>query len=188
MISRFLNHFVSCFGFSCTTDFNGSIVHANLLAITIPFAAISSVLENFMGLHGLTVISFIFLILLELITGLAASRSRGEKLESHKFSRFGLKVFVWMILIFITNSLRLEYDGHKDLLSLLANGFFSWLHSTLFIYVTLEYLISVLENLGSLTKEKNKKSLIAAILGKLNGILGIDRFNKDEDEEKKINK
>lgn len=190
MINRFLNHFVSCFGFSHTTDFNCSIVHTKLLSFTLPIAAISSILENIIGLHGLTILGFVSLVILELVTGISASLNRGEKLESHKFSRFGLKVFVWMTLLFITNSLQLEYKGNTDLLSLMSAGFFSWLHSTLFIYITLEYLISVLENLGSLTKEKNKQTLITAIINKLNGILGVDRFNgkKEEKEEKKSKK
>ncbi len=184
MINRFFNHFVSCFGFQCTSDFNDSIIHTKLLMLTIPVAAISGVIESIMGLHGLTVLAFVTLIILELITGLAAAKARGEKIVSHKFSRFGLKIFVWVSLLFITNSLQLEYTNQNDLLSLLSKGFFSWLHGTLFVYIALEYLISVLENLGSLTKEDDKKTLITAIVNKLNGILGIDRFNK-KDEDKK---
>lgn len=182
MINRFLNHFVSCFGFSCTNDFNGSFVHANLLAITIPVAALSSFIESIMGLHGLTVLAFVSLVILELITGIVAAKGRGEKIVSHKFSRFGLKVFVWLTLLFITNSLRLEYDGEDDMLSRLTGGFFSWLHGSLFVYITLEYLISVLENVGSLTNEKSKKSLINTIIKKLNGFLGIEKYEKENNE------
>ena len=184
MISRFFNYIVNNFGFNCTHDFNNSIVHSNLLMVTIPVAGISSIMETSMGLHGLTVLAFVVLVILELITGIAASRARGEKIQSHKFSRFGLKVFVWMSLLFITNSIGLEYSGHDDVLSALAKGFFVWLHGTLFIYVTLEYLISVLENLGSLTGEKNKKTLITTIIEKLNSVLGIERYQKKNEENK----
>lgn len=178
MINKFFNYIVTNFGFSCTNDFNGSIVHTKLLAITIPVAGISSIVENVMGLHGLTVLAFVSLVILELITGLAASKSRGESIQSHKFSRFGLKVFVWMTLLFITHSLQLEYAGHTDLLSQMTGGFFSWLHGALFVYIILEYLISVLENLGSLTNEKSKKTLITAIIDKLNSFLGIEKSKK----------
>ena len=177
MINRFLNHFVSCFGFDHVSDFNDSIVHSKLLMLTLPLAAISGFVESFMGLHGLTVLAFVILVVLELVTGLVASKSRGEKIESHKFSRFGLKVFVWITLIFITHSLELEYTD-KDLMSTLTKGFFGWLHGALFVYITLEYLISVLENLGSLTNEKSKKTLITAIINKLNGLLGLEKENK----------
>jgi len=167
MINRFLNHFVGCFGFDCTTDFNNSLIHSNFLMITIPVAAFSSMIENFLGLQGLTVLAFVVLVILELITGIVASKNRGEKIVSHKFSRFGLKVFVWLALLFITNSLKLEYDGHKDLLSITTLGIFTWLHDALFVYVTMEYLISVFENINSLTKTKSKKKFIDYIIDKL---------------------
>lgn len=180
MINRFFNHFVSCFGFDHVSDFNDSIVHSKLLMLTIPVATISGFIEHIMGLQGLTVLAFVVLIILELITGISAAKSRGEKIVSHKFSRFGLKVFVWMTLLFITNSLQLEYEGQKDLISKLAGGFFSWLHGALFVYVSLEYLISVLENLGSLTDEKSKKTLITAIINKLNNFLGLEKNKKSK--------
>lgn len=178
MLNKFLNHFVGCFGFSCTSDFNGSLVHSNLLMITLPIAAISSFVEEIMGLHSLTILAFVLLVILELITGIAASKNRGEKIVSHKFSRFGLKVFVWLTLLFITNSLRLEYEGQKDLLSTTTLGLFSWLHSALFVYVTLEYLISVLENVTSLTNKKNKKSLLNGIINKLKSFSIIEKEDK----------
>ncbi len=182
MINRFLNHFVSCFGFTCKQDFGDSIVHSNLMPLTIPIAGISAFIESFIGLQGLTVFAFVVLVILELITGIVAAKARGEKIVSHKFSRFGLKVFVWMCLLFITNSVGLEYENHKDFLSKMGSGFFSWLHGTLFVYVTLEYLISVLENIGSLTNEKSKKTLITTIINKLNSFLGLEKSEKKSDE------
>lgn len=178
MINRFLNHFVGCFGFECTSDFNSSFIHSNFLIITIPVAAFSSMIENFLGLHGLTVLAFTLLVILELITGIVASKNRGEKIVSHKFSRFGLKVFVWLTLLFITNSLRLEYEGHKDLISVTSLGIFTWLHDALFVYVTVEYLISVFENINSLTKTKSKKKFIDYIIDKLKN------FSPSEKEDK----
>ncbi|NIQ13101.1 MAG: hypothetical protein GTO02_01430 [Candidatus Dadabacteria bacterium] len=42
----------------------------------------------------------------------------------------------------------------------------TWLHGALFIYVNIEYLISVLENLGSITGKDNS-GLIKVIKDKL---------------------
>ena len=170
MINKFLNFFVSNFGFECTGDFTNSIIHPKMLGITLPLAFISSTLEMFLGLQSLTVVAFVILVTLELITGIAASKLRGEPIVSHKFSRFGLKVFVWLVLIFITNTIRLEYFGSEETFRVIAAGFFTWLHGTLFIYITIEYLISVLENLGSITG-KSKDNLVKSIIGKLNSLL-----------------
>lgn len=170
MINKFLNFFVSSFGFECTSDFTDSMIHPKMLAITLPLAFISSTLELLLGLQSLTVIAFVILVTLELITGIVASKLRKEPIVSRKFGRFGLKVFVWLMLIFITNTMRIEYLNSEETFRSLASGFFTWLHGALFIYVIIEYLISVLENLGSITG-KSKDNLVKSIISKLNDLL-----------------
>lgn len=170
MINKLLNQFVSTFGFNCTGDFTNSIVHSKILGVTLPLAGISALLENSLGLQHLTLISFVVLVTLELLTGLIAAKVKGEQIVSNKFGRFGLKVLVWLILLYVTNSMRLEYSGSLESFRNLASGFFTWLHGTMFIYIVLEYLISVLENLGAITG-KSKDNLIKSIIDKLNNLL-----------------
>lgn len=159
---KIINYVVENFGFDNITDFTKSIVHTKLLALTIPIAGISSIIESIFGLQSLTILSFTLLVTLELITGLIASKVKKIKIESKKFGRFGLKVFVWLSLIFILNTLKIEYTTHEDTFGSIAEGLFNWLHGTLFIYVCLEYLISVLENLGEISG-KNTEGIIKKI-------------------------
>ena len=177
MIRNFFNQIVCNFGFTCTEDFSSSIVHSKLLPLTIPVAGLSAFLETSLGLRSFTLIAFVVLITMELITGLIASKVRGEKIVSNKFGRFGLKVLVWMTLLYVTNAMRLEYLTGETNFSGLASGFFVWLHGTLFIYIVIEYLISVLENLGVITGD-NRNSLIKTIINKLNSFLKNDK-NKE---------
>lgn len=170
MINKFFTHLVNSFGFNCTGDFGSSIIHSNLLIITIPLAGFSALLEASLGLRHLTILAFVVLVTLELITGLVASKIRGEKIVSRKFSRFGLKVFVWLTLLYVVNAIKIEYSDQGGNFSNLASGFFTWLHGTLFIYIVIEYLISVLENLSVITG-KNNDTLITKIIKKLNGFL-----------------
>lgn len=180
MIRNILNQIVCNFGFTCTGDFSNSIVHTKLMAITLPFAGASAIIETLFGLHSFTIIAFAILVVLELLTGLIASKVRGEQIVSNKFGRFGLKVLVWMLLLYITNSMRLEYIDNSTSFDSLASTFFTWLHGTFFIYITIEYLISVLENIGFITGN-SKRSLISAIINKLNSFLS-DEKNKTKDE------
>lgn len=184
MISKFFNHLVSSFGFTCTGDFTNSIIHSKVLMITIPFAGISAILENFLGLRSLTISAFVVLIILELVSGLIASKKRGEEIVSHKFSRFGFKVFVWLTLLYIVNAMKMEYSTQDTNFSVLASGFFTWLHGTIFIYVVVEYLISVLENLGSITSDNEDKTLIEVIIKKLNGFLKNEKFKEKNTDDK----
>ena len=155
MIKNFFNYVVTNFGFDDLTDFSSSLLHSKLMLFTIPFAGLSSVVEGYFGLQSLTVFSFVLLVTLELITGLTAAKVSKKKIESKKFGRFGLKVFVWLSLMFIINSFKLEFLGHEDSLGGMTYGLLSWLHGTLFIYVCLEYLISVLENMAVISGKKN---------------------------------
>jgi len=169
------NHIVTNFGFNDLTDFSNSLVHKtcpfsskSILLTMLPIAGISSVVETIFGLQGITVLAFVVLVTLELVTGLIASRSRGEAIVSKKFSRFGLKVFVWLSLLFVLNALKKEYHD-EGLFDGMASVLFTWLHGTLFIYINLEYLISVLENLGIITGKDND-GIIKMIKKKFKGL------------------
>ena len=159
-----LNYIVTNFGFTCTSDFQSSLVHKNWALGFIPLAGLSSVIETTFGLQGLTILAFVTLVVLELLTGLIASKVKGEPIVSKKFGRFGLKMLVWLTLMFVINMLKKEYHDDGNFNSL-ANGLLTWLHGTLFIYINLEYLISVLENLGVITGKSNK-GLIGLIKSK----------------------
>lgn len=178
MINKFLNYIVSNFGFTCTEDFNSSIIHSSVLPLTLSFAGLSAVFETIFGLQNLTIMAFVVLVILELLTGLIASKVRGEKIVSHKFGRFGLKVLVWLALVYVTNSVKLEFINSNGVFDSLALVLFTWLHGSIFIYIVLEYLISVLENLGVITGTSNK-TLINAITNKLNSF-----FNNEKDKRK----
>jgi phage-related holin len=167
-MKKVIDYVVSNFGFKDITDFSNSLVHKNIMLLSIPVAGISSILETLFGLQGITILAFVILVMLELITGLIASKVRGEAIVSNKFGRFGLKVFVWLTLLFVLNALKNEYrdDGVFDGM---ASMLFTWLHGTLFIYINLEYLISILENLGVITG-KNNDSIIKLIRDKFKGL------------------
>jgi hypothetical protein len=175
MINKFLNYLVTNFGFDGVRDFNDSLIHIKMMTLTLPLAMISSVIENLLGLQGLTMLAFVILIILELATGLVASKKRGEEIVSHKFGRFGLKVLVWLSLLFVVNSFKKEYSGVEGSFAVLAEGLFTWLHGTLFIYIDLEYLISVLENLGSITENKRNKTLVDRVISKLTKFLSDEK-------------
>lgn len=160
-----LNYIVVNFGFMDLSDFSTSLVHRNWILGLISLAGISAIIETMFGLQSLTILAFVVLVMLELLTGLIASKVKGNPIVSKKFGRFGLKMLVWLTLMFVINSLKKEYVDSEGNFSELAAGLFTWLHGTLFIYVNLEYLISVLENLGVISG-RNNDSLIKLIKNK----------------------
>lgn len=143
------------------------------MSLTLPIAFLSSFIQSYFGLHAITLMSFILLITLELFTGIRASRSRGIPLQSKKFSRFGFKLGIWVTLFFILNSMYLQYQNNSVLGSI-----YSWLHGSIFIYVTLEYMLSVLENISVITGDSNNY-----LLRVLKGAIGKYLKNKEGDLE-----
>jgi hypothetical protein len=167
MIKNFVNYIVVNFGYHGVEDFYSSTIHHNLTILTIPVALIGALIEKYTGLHYITLLSFGVLILMEFITGISASKIKNIPIESKRFSRFGLKLLVWISLIFIINSIKMEYEGKTDVTSLMAHALFSWLHGALYVYVNLEYLISVLENLDVISGNDAATSKLSLIKKKL---------------------
>jgi len=171
MIKNLLNYIVVNFGFSSLDEFYSSTIHYRLTILTIPVSLISSVVQMYTGLGYLTLLSFAVLVFMEFITGIYASKIKNVPIESKKFSRFGLKLLVWISLIFIINSLKMEYKDKADITSLMAHGLFSWLHASLYIYINLEYLISVLENLEVISGNDAATSKLTLIKNKISSFL-----------------
>ena len=158
-----LDDFVSHFGFENISDFFNSLVHPKLLLFTLPTTILGfslfSLIEKWLGLTYMVFMALIVALILELITGLAASLKKGVKISSTRFSRFGLKVMVWMGLMLITNSFQLSYLERTDIISKLTYNLFYFLHGFLVVYIYIEYMISILENLSVITGQKENKFL-----------------------------
>jgi hypothetical protein len=154
IIESQLDLFVHQFGFANLSDFVTSLVHPKLLLFTLPFSILSfsifATLEVWLGLSSMAIVGFIIAAILELVTGLCASVVKGIPIVSRKFSRFGLKIFVWLGLLLVTNSFYLSYVDHPDVLSEISEYFFYTLHNILVIYIMTEYIISILENLSAI--------------------------------------
>lgn len=158
-----LNVFVSHFGFENLSDFINSLVHPKLILLTLPSTLIGfslfAFIEKWFGLSYMVSVAFVVVLILELITGIAASLVKGVKISSTKFSRFGLKVIVWMGLMLVTNSFQLSYLGRTDIISTLTYNLFYTLHGFMVVYICIEYMISILENLSVITGKKENKFL-----------------------------
>lgn len=166
-MKKLFSYVTGHFGFDSTDDFVTSLIHINMLKITIPFGIFAGFIERFFGIYPVTLLAFGLLILLELLTGLIASRIKGQKIQSKKFGRFGLKFGVWVTIFFIVQSLKSQYEGTSDLVYF----FYSWLHTFIVGYVNMEYLISVLENV-SVISGKNNNTLISGIKRKFDRVFG----------------
>lgn len=185
-LHSFLNYFVGHFGFDNAADFFNSLIHSKLLLITVPMsAAVYAFVEQWFGFSAAIFISFVVMATVELVTGLWGAKAKGIKIESRKFGRFGLKLLVWLSLIMVANSFATSYADLEGFQNGLIYQIFSWLHGVLLVYISFEYLISILENLGKITG-KSQNRLIAFLNKKMDGFFGVADEQTKGVEEKPV--
>lgn len=169
---NFCDYIVLNFGFTDISDFVNSMIHTKLLFFTIPASFfIFTVVEKWLGITSAVFIAFIVGAIMELITGLWAARVKHDKWSSLKFSRFGLKILVWLSLIFLVNSLKVSYENITGLQGWIIYQMFNWFHGVLIVYISLEYIISILENYSTVTGKSTNK-LVGFLKKKFDQLLG----------------
>jgi len=166
------NYIVSNFGFENLQDFTASMVHTKYLFLTIPSSFfLFTFIEQWLGITSAIFIAFLVLAVVELVTGLWGAIAKGQKWSSRKFSRFGLKILVWLSLIMVANSFVISYQELKGVQNYIIFQIFNWLKGVLVVYISFEYLISILENTAKITGQKHNK-LLQLLNNKLDQFLG----------------
>lgn len=173
-------------GFDNLTDLAKSIVNYKLLLfsgnIIITIAALTQVLGDLFGLQPQILIGFIVLILLEFGTGIGASLSNGQKVQSKKMARVFTKLAIYGLLLFGLNSMTglqaFNFWGFEiSLWDYIFWVFFCGTSFTLFI--------SILENLDRMGF-KETHVIHKLLQGKLQLFIDFDR-KKTEDMLERLN-
>jgi hypothetical protein len=168
------------FGFEDVRDFSASFIHINLTPFLILLAWACGIIELMFGLKILTLCAFIILLIVELVSGIWASKVKGIKITSHRFNRFIAKLFLWLVCFFIINSLKREQECGTVLFYL-----YSWLYQTVMTFVIFEYLLSVIENIGAITGKSNF-ALINTIIRKLSEVCGLKIVPPKEEKKEDL--
>jgi len=108
--------------------------------------------DKLFGLDEGSLIALLVVFVAELVTGVSASIIRKESISSIKLSRFGLKVSCYLVLIYVSYTMGQNFEAHKKAVGAWV---FDWLNVFLIVQITLENIISILENLAVISgKEK----------------------------------
>ena len=160
-MKNLIHELVDTFGFDTFHDFATSMVHFDLLKITLPISFGIGLISCILGFEDMTTIAFFVMVIFELASGITASVFEGKKIESRRFSRFGFKLITWLVLVGVLNAFTLQYT--KGVLG----WFVETLSSTVVGYIMFEYLISIVENLERITgKEIPLKKYLNGLLDK----------------------
>jgi len=169
-----MREFFNAFGFRNFNDFIGSLIYIKSLIITIPIAALSAFAEDYLGMKWLTLLAFILLLIVEVVSGIIASTYiNKEKISSIKFGRFLFKAGFWIILFFIIRSFVREYDNGT-----IMSNLFQYLYNAIMIFVVQQYLLSFIENIGKISG-KSHSPLMRLIVNKVNKVVDISGDDKE---------
>ncbi|MCH7400121.1 phage holin family protein [Belliella sp. DSM 107340] len=156
------------FGYENWTQLGESLAPSFKYQLTIPTVTLSGLTALVSRVFGLDAWSFgvlLIMFMVELRSGIRASKIRGEQFESMKLSRFSFKVFYYLVIIAVTHLMSFSY---AMLDKPVASEIFSWMQIFLVIQIVHENIVSIAENI-SVISGKPKAHWINKLSDKVNG-------------------
>lgn len=101
---------------------------------------------NWLGISPLIVVAMFLVVIVEMITGIRASKAEGRKFESFRFSRGILKICVWCIIFFVFHAFAIEMSRFQGWVYVIATSMFEILHASAMVWFVIENTTSILEN------------------------------------------
>ena len=138
----------------------------NLTVLGVGVSAISGIIQTVFGLDWQAFAALLGVLVWELVSGIVASRIKGEPFSSSRLSRFGFKTAQYLILMAVPYliSVSLRASGKT-----LAAEVLEWLYLFFVVQIVFENVISILENHAVITG-KDKTHWINKIQDKLNNL------------------
>lgn len=154
--------------------FNYKLFLAYSAKWTLAIGTAVAFLEKLFGLEWAFLLGFFLAIIMEVLTGVKASLKEGKKLQSNKWGRVFVKLGIYAALLFILNMFA---KGEGIDLAGFEFNFFRWVYWLYFVGISIQLIISILENLSRMGYEET--SLIGRLLkGRLKDWIDFERKTK----------
>jgi len=141
-----------------------SLKYTDMTFLTVMASSLGLCIDVYFGMTGIAMFAFVLVMVGELVTGVWASVVKSRPFESHRLSRFSLKMACYLLILFVSYQMSISYQEHDVGL---ARDIFQWLHVYLVVHFVVENIISILENMGTITG-KGKQFWIRRIQEKVN--------------------
>ena len=143
-------------------------------------SGVSGTVNYFFGITPALAIAMFVAVIVEVVTGIKASKKLGNDFESFKFSRCVIKVGIWLLILYIINTFEKEYENKTSVIQLAAYYFFQFAYVAALTGFLVEYITSILENI-SVLQGKDKTEIINAISGGWKNLLSIIKPKKQDE-------
>lgn len=140
---------------------------------------ISATVNYFFGIQPALAFAMFIAVIVEVWTGIKASRKQGKAFESFRFSRCVIKIGIWLVILYIIHAFEKEYENRTNLIQIAACTFFNFVYVVVLTGFLVEYITSILENV-SVLQNKPKTQIIEAIQSGWSRLIDSIKTKKDE--------
>jgi Bacteriophage holin family len=164
-MKHFLNDLIHIMGFHGLADLKQSFLNLPMLMyagnLLVLFTVISYYTDAVLGLNFALYIAFLTAIVVEIVTGLWASKKDGKEIEGNIFGRSVTKIALYSIFLFALNMFA-RYNS----VTLVGVEFniWGWMYWLFFSGINIQLLISILNNMARMGFKETK--MIAKLLNK----------------------
>lgn len=161
-------------GFDSTHHFVESTIHPNSIkqatVLSLFFGTLAVWFENTFGILPIIGLCIVLLFLMEVFTGILASKKNNIGFKSKKFPAGFIKLGVYFVFIGIANMLQ----NNMPVKAILGYelDYYSFAHYVFLNFVIFQYMISNLENFETLGWNKN-----IPLLGKIKTWIDFEKIN-----------
>lgn len=170
---KFISKFLASYDYPSLKDFLLSLFPTwkyQIQTAAFVLSGIAAGINNLIGIGPILISAMVIAVIIEIVSGIKASRSQDLNFESFKFSRCIFKLAIWFALFFIAHSFESEYASKNHFMDILAYLFFKSLFIGLMALFLIEYITSILENL-SVLDGKDKTYYIEWLKDRYKGLL-----------------
>lgn len=141
---------------------------------------VSGTVNYFFGITPALAIAMFIAVIVEVSTGIKASKKLGKNFESFRFSRCVIKIGIWLLILYIIHAFEKEYESKESLIQMAAYYFFQFAYVAALTGFLVEYITSILENV-SVIQGKDKTEIINAISGGWKNLISIIKPKKQDE-------
>ena len=169
----FIKKLIQSFDYAGLGEFGQSIMPSIKYGATGMLGILSAIIatgvtfiETKLGIGDAAFVALSAVMLFDLISGITASKVKGDRITGIRWSHFALKAGLWFIVIYVTHVVADDFRSRE--MPAVAS-IIDWIHTALILNIFFEYLLSVLENI-SIIGGKDNSTLIEKIREKIKNL------------------
>jgi len=181
-MNNYLTKFLTAYDWNSFEEFMLSLFPSfkyQLQGMMLSISFLSGIVNYCLGIQPALAFAMFIAVIVEVRTGIKASRKLGKKFESFRFSRCVIKIAIWLVILYIIHAFEKEYESRTNLIQIAAFAFFNFIYVVVLTGFLIEYLTSILENVAVL-QNKPKTQIIEAIQGGWTNLIDKIKPTKNE--------